>query len=45
MKELTGTIPIKCDYTLSRVWSKEAQAVYRDNKIQIWEPEKINILS
>lgn len=46
MKELTGTIPIKCDYTLSRVWSKEAQSIYSSqNKIQIWEPKKINILS
>jgi hypothetical protein len=45
MKELTGSIPIKCDYTLSRVWSKEAQAVYSSqNKIQIWEPTKINTL-
>ena len=45
MKELTGTIPIKCDYTLSRVWSKEAQPLYSDqNKIQIWEPTKINTL-
>jgi len=38
MQELTGTIPITCEYSLSRVWSKEAKAVYDGKgKIQIWE--------
>jgi len=37
MQELAGSIPIKCDYTLSRVWSKNARCIYLENKIQIWE--------
>jgi len=37
MQELTGTIPIRCEYSLSRVWSKEAKAVYdKKGNIQIW---------
>jgi len=37
MQELTGTIPINCEYSLSRVWSKEAKAIYdTEGNIQIW---------
>jgi hypothetical protein len=44
MQELVGTIPIKCEYALSRVWSKQAVAVYdRDGYIQIWEPKEDKI--
>jgi hypothetical protein len=42
MKELTGTIPIKCDYMLSRVWSKDAKQLYSDDgKIQVWEHKPV----
>eukprot|EP01125_Pyxidicula_operculata_P011357 TRINITY_DN3721_c0_g1_i2.p1 TRINITY_DN3721_c0_g1~~TRINITY_DN3721_c0_g1_i2.p1 ORF type:complete len:435 (+),score=100.87 TRINITY_DN3721_c0_g1_i2:1388-2692(+) len=38
MSRLTGTIPISCEYSLSRVWSKEAKAIFdENNRIMIWE--------
>lgn len=41
MQELVGTIPINCEYALSRTWSKQAVAVYDMNGcIQIWKPKK-----
>eukprot|EP01127_Copromyxa_protea_P020156 TRINITY_DN6684_c0_g1_i2.p1 TRINITY_DN6684_c0_g1~~TRINITY_DN6684_c0_g1_i2.p1 ORF type:complete len:729 (+),score=107.66 TRINITY_DN6684_c0_g1_i2:188-2188(+) len=40
MQELVGTIPIKCEFALSRMWSKQATAVYgEDGCIKIWEPK------
>jgi len=40
MQELTGTIPIMCEYSLSRVWSKEAKSIYdKKGRIQIWSKE------
>jgi len=40
MQELTGTIPIICEYSLSTVWSKQAKIIYdSQGKIQAWRPE------
>jgi DNA polymerase I-like protein with 3'-5' exonuclease and polymerase domains len=39
MQDLTGTIPISCEYSISRVWSKDAKAVYNSQgKLDIWTP-------
>jgi hypothetical protein len=40
MQELTGEIPITVSIALTRVWSKQAKAVYDEQgHLQIWEPE------
>eukprot|EP01124_Arcella_intermedia_P029150 TRINITY_DN6087_c0_g1_i1.p1 TRINITY_DN6087_c0_g1~~TRINITY_DN6087_c0_g1_i1.p1 ORF type:complete len:608 (+),score=126.44 TRINITY_DN6087_c0_g1_i1:177-1826(+) len=38
MRQLTGSIPIQCEYSLSTVWSKEAKAIYKNGKIAVWRP-------
>jgi DNA polymerase I-like protein with 3'-5' exonuclease and polymerase domains len=38
MEEVTGNVPVGCEYTLSRRWSKDAKAVVKDGKVYPWEP-------
>jgi hypothetical protein len=39
MQQLTGTVPIECEYTVASCWSKRAELLYDDGgKIQIWKP-------
>lgn len=39
MQELTGSIPIKSEFTVSTVWSKEAQLLRTpDGQLRIWSP-------
>jgi hypothetical protein len=33
MEQVTGAVPVACDYALSRRWSKEAKAVFHDGKL------------
>lgn len=43
MQQLTGSIPISCEYSLSEVWSKDAKAIYDENgKIQVWKSSLID---
>jgi acyl-CoA-binding protein len=38
MQELTGAVPIACEYALSSMWSKQAEAVFtEDGKLIPWE--------
>ena len=40
MQQVTGNIPIKCEYAASRRWCKGAIPVFDENgKLKIWEPE------
>jgi DNA polymerase I-like protein with 3'-5' exonuclease and polymerase domains len=40
MQELTGSVPIECEVTLSRMWSKNAKLVRNvEGNVIIWEPE------
>ena len=37
MQQLTGTIPVACEYSLSDRWYKQAEAVFSDQgKLQLW---------
>jgi DNA polymerase-1 len=39
MSEVVGTVPIACEYALSRRWYKQAEAVFNENgQLLIWEP-------
>ncbi len=39
MEQVTGKIPISCEYSLSRRWYKEAEAVFDDEgQLLVWEP-------
>lgn len=41
MKDLTGSVPITVSIALSRVWSKDAKAVYdSEGCMMLWEPPK-----
>ena len=40
MQQVTGDIPIKCEYAASPVWSKSAQPVFVDGKLTIWRPKR-----
>jgi hypothetical protein len=40
MEELTGSIPIACEYAFSDRWYKAAEAVFdAEGKLQRWKPE------
>ena len=41
MKELTGEIPVACEYALTSRWLKDAEAVFEKGKLQLWESGKI----
>jgi hypothetical protein len=38
MQEVTGTVPITCEYSLSKRWHKEATAIFRDGRLVLWNP-------
>jgi hypothetical protein len=38
MQEVTGNIPIACEYSLSRRWYKGAEAAFADGQLIPWEP-------
>jgi len=38
MQELTGDIPVSCEYALSDRWSKNAELIVEDNKVWCWTP-------
>ena len=41
MKQLSGTVPISCEYALSDRWYKEAEAVFDDKKkLRLWKPRE-----
>lgn len=41
MRELTGSVPIACEYALCDRWYKEAVAVFdEDGRLQRWQPEQ-----
>jgi hypothetical protein len=35
---LGGNLPVGCEATLSRCWSKEAELIERDGKVFPWQP-------
>jgi hypothetical protein len=40
MEELTGSIPIACEFALSDRWYKQAEAVFNSSgEFQKWNPE------
>jgi hypothetical protein len=39
MEEVTGGIPVSCEYTLSTCWSKRAELIVRDGKVYPWSPQ------
>lgn len=41
MQQLTGTVPIECEYAVATCWSKRAELLYDDaGKIRVWKPEE-----
>ena len=38
MQEMTGNVPVKCEYTLSDRWSKNAQLILDGEKARPWRP-------
>ena len=44
MQQLTGSIPIACEYALTDRWYKQAEAVFEAGKLQLWEPPRKQIL-
>jgi DNA polymerase I-like protein with 3'-5' exonuclease and polymerase domains len=39
MEAVTGKVPIACEYSLSRRWYKQAEAVFEnDGQLVVWEP-------
>ena len=39
MEQITGTVPIACEYSLSRRWYKQAEAVFDDQgRLLVWDP-------
>ena len=39
MEQVTGTVPIECEYAISTCWSKQAEAVWTDRgQLVVWQP-------
>jgi len=38
MQEMTGDVPVKCEYTLSDRWSKNAELIRDGEKVRAWRP-------
>lgn len=38
MQEMTGNVPVKCEYTLSDRWSKNAELILDGDKVRPWRP-------
>ena len=42
MEQITGNVPIACEYSLSHRWYKQAEAVFDDEgRLLVWEPSHI----
>jgi hypothetical protein len=39
MAQVTVTVPIDAEYTMSTCWSKNAQLLKDDSKVYPWHPE------
>ena len=39
MQSLVGDIPVKCEYALVERWYKQAEAVFKDGRLQEWRPQ------
>jgi hypothetical protein len=39
------TVPVGCEYTLSRRWSKDAKAIIKDAKVYAWEPPAHDLIA
>lgn len=40
MQQVTGSIPVKCEYAITSCWSKNAELVRdQDGNIEVWEPD------
>ena len=40
MEQVTGEVPVACEYALSRRWSKKAKAVFNDDRLVPWEEDR-----
>jgi hypothetical protein len=40
MRDVTGTVPIDAEYTVSRCWSKDAKLLVEGGKVVAWEPKQ-----
>ena len=38
MQEMTGDVPVKCEYTVSDRWSKNAELIPDGEKVRAWRP-------
>jgi hypothetical protein len=38
MQEMTGSVPVSCEYALSICWSKRAELIVEDGKVWAWKP-------
>ena len=44
MQQVTGTVPIECEYALAYWWSKEAAAVWDEQgRLVVWQPKQKQI--
>jgi DNA polymerase I-like protein with 3'-5' exonuclease and polymerase domains len=40
MKEVTYSVPVGCEYTVSTCWSKRAELIVRDDRVYAWHPKR-----
>ncbi len=40
MEELTGDVPVNCEYALGECWSKNAKAIVDGERVLAWRPEE-----
>lgn len=38
MEEVTGSVPVACEFALANRWSKDAKKIVRDGKLYPWQP-------
>jgi DNA polymerase I-like protein with 3'-5' exonuclease and polymerase domains len=38
MQEMTGNVPVSCEYSVSTCWSKSAKLIVKDGKVWAWKP-------
>lgn len=39
MQQMTGNVPVRCEYTLSDRWSKNAELIVDGDKVRVWRPD------
>ena len=45
MQELTGRVPVSCEYTLSTCWSKQAEMIADERgRLLVWTPKRQSVL-